>query len=166
MADNYGLYPQYPFSLLFIIASNISQPWGLGELILPPALGLGPVCLKHVCISHCSVHNDEFRGTPHTKPCEGQAKANNVNNASGTWVELLGKWSPVGKYVVVVLGCLRAQFGATIGSQRGREEGEWERERDLNPNLNLIISVPNQVLSKARYTTGLFNYMRQSLLFA
>lgn len=86
-------------------------------------------------------------------PSHVRAKLRPTKPTSGALVELLGKWSPVGKYVVVVLECLSAHFGATIGSQIGMEWG-WERERDLNPNPNLITGIPDQVLSKANIPLG------------
>lgn len=64
-------------------------------------------------------------------PSHVRAKLRPTKPTSGALVELLGKWSPVGKYVVVVLECLSAHFGATIGRQIRMEWGEGrERERE------------------------------------
>ena len=113
-------------------------------------------------------HNDEFSGIPHTKPCKGQVQPRKPT--SGALVELLGRWSPGWKYVVVFWGVLGpilvpqqetqgAGGGVGVGVERdGEREGKRER---LNPNPNLIIGVQDQVLYKGRYTSRLFNYMHQ-----
>lgn len=43
-------------------------------------------------------------------PSQVKAKLGPTKLTSGTLVELLEKWNPVGKYVVVVPGCLRVHF--------------------------------------------------------